>query len=245
MAAPTIVQVYPNPGDVDVVLGTSINIYFDQPMDITTITPATFSLTGPGQSQVVSPDELNSRFPRPVAGREYIQGTFSFSSIAIPGPAEGNTVASFSPARPLRPNVIYTVLVVGSDLTSATGVVVQNLASPPVPLGSTNQWTFTTGALNVSVPPVTSPIAPLVLPLDPGNVKIQQKLWAVGNDLSQELDIIFPAPIDTSTVTPEQILLSLEPILNDPSVIVPGGLTAAVTITGNTIAVLVTGWPMS
>jgi hypothetical protein len=139
--------------------------------------------------------------------------------------------------------VVYTVLIVGSNLTSSPGVAVQNVAGDL--LDSTNQWTFTTGDLNISIPPVTSPIPQLVLPLDPSTILIQQKLWSVGNDLSQELDIIFPQPIDTTTVNVDQILLSLEPILNDPSIAVPSGLSAAVTITDNKIAVVISGWPMS
>ena len=122
MSAPSIVQVSPNPNQVDVVLGVSVSIIFDQPMDLTTITGATFSLTGPGQTQMVSPDEFNTRSPRPVAGREYVQGTFSFANTL-----DGNTVAAFSPVRSLRPNEVYTVLVVGLYLTSALGTVVKNL----------------------------------------------------------------------------------------------------------------------
>ena len=238
MAAPSIIKVYPNPGQTDVVLGASVSISFDQLMDTATINQSTFSLTGPGQSQLVNTEELKTRSPRPVAGREYINGIFTFAT-----DIEGHTVASFSPTRPLRPNVTYTLLVVGASLASASGAVVKSATGEA--LNATNQWTFTTSDLNISIPPTTSPLAPLVLPLDPSKVKIQQKIWAVGNDLSQEIDIIFPVNIDTSTLTPEQVLLSLEPILNDPSVAVPTGLTPSVTITNNKIAVVISGWPMS
>lgn len=239
MSAPSIIKVSPNPNQTDVVLGTTIVVGFDQVIDQTTITSSTFSLTGPGQTQVISPEELNVRNPRPDAGREYIAGSFNFST-----DANGNTVVTFIPSRPLRPNVVYTVLVVGG-LGSVLGAAVKNTNTPPDTLDSNYQWTFTTGDLDISTPPITSPIAPLVVPLDPSRVQIQQRLWAVGNDLSQELDIIFSAPIDTTSVTPEQILLSLEPILNDPSVSVPSGLTPTVTISGNKISIVISGWPMS
>jgi hypothetical protein len=239
MSAPSIIKVSPNPNQTDVVLGTTVVVGFDQAIDTTTITSSTFSLTGPGQTQVISPEELNVKNPWPDTGREYIAGAFSFST-----DVNGNTIATFTPSSPLRPNVIYTVLVVGG-LGSVLGAAVKNLDTPPDTLDSNYQWTFTTGDLDVSVPPVTSPIAPLVVPLDPSRVQIQQRLWAVGNDLSQELDIIFPAPIDTTTVTPEQILLSLEPILNDPSVSIPSGLTPTVTISGNKISIVISGWPMN
>ena len=111
-------------------------------------------------------------------------------------------------------------------------------------LDSNYQWSFTTGDLNLSTPPPQSPLPVLTVPLDPSRIKITQRLWAVGNDLSQEINIVFPGPIDTDSVTPESILLSLEPILNDPSVQVPSGLTPTVTIEGDTITILISGWPL-
>jgi hypothetical protein len=143
----------------------------------------------------------------------------------------------------LRPDVVYTVLLVGPG--SALSESIKNLESPPDTLDSNYQWTFTTGDLDISIPPVTSPLPPLLIPLDPSKVKIEQQIWAVGNDLSQEIDIIFPAPINTNTITPEQVLLSLEAILNDPSVTIPTGLTPTVKIAGSTISIIISGWPAS
>lgn len=239
MSAPSIIKVSPNPSQIDVVLGTAVAVGFNQPIDQTTITSSTFSLTGPGQTKVIAPEELNVRNPRPDAGREYIPGTFSFST-----DTSGNTIVTFTPSRPLRPNVVYTVLVVGGP-SSVLGAAVKNLNTPPDALDNNYQWSFTTGDLDVSTPPVTSPTPPLIVPLDPSRVRIEQRLWSVGNNLAQELDITFPAPIDTNSITAEQILLSLEPILNDPSVSVPSGLTPTVTISGNKISIVITGWPAS
>lgn len=251
MSAPSIVKVSPNPGATDVVLGSPVVFYFDQVIDTTTVTSQTFSLTGPGQTQVIAPGELNVRSPRPDMGREYIPGTFAFTT-----GTDGFTIVTFTPSRPLRPNVVYTVLIVGG-LNSTLGARVLNLLSPPDTLDSNVQWTFTTGDLDVSIPPITSPLPPLIIPLDPSRIKIEQHIWSVGNDLSQELDIIFPGPIDTSTVTAADILLALEPILNDPSVVIPTGLTPTVTIAptvtidsvatilNNVIRIVISGWPSS
>jgi hypothetical protein len=236
LSAPSIIAVSPNPSALEVVLGTSIVVTFDQLIDTTTINATTFSLTGPGQTQLVSPTELNSKTPRPATGREYINGTFSFAVVS------GNTVCTFTPSKPLRPNVTYTVLVIGG-LGSVLGARVQNTASPAETLDSNYQWNFTTGDLDISVPPITSPLTPLFMPLDPSKVKISQQVWSVGNDLSQELSIVFPANIDTSTVSVDQILLSLEAILDDPSVCIPSGLIPTVTINGNTISIVISGWP--
>lgn len=240
MPAPTIVAVSPNPNATDVVLGTMIVVTFDQLMDTTTIDSSTFSLTGPGQTQFISPTELNTRNPQAAVGREYVNGTFTFATNE-----SGCTVLTFVPQVPLRPNVLYKVLIVGAGNVPVTGTVVSNLEDPPVQLNGTNQWTFTTGDINLVVPPVTSPLPLLTYPLDPSTIQIQQQVFSVGNDLSQTINIIFPGQIDPTTVCVEQILLSLEPLLNDPSVIVPSNLQPEVIIKGNVISITIYGWPNS
>ena len=50
MAAPSVVSVEPADSETDVILGTVIFVTFDQEIDPTTVTDATFSLTGPGQA---------------------------------------------------------------------------------------------------------------------------------------------------------------------------------------------------
>ena len=235
MPVPSILSSSPSSGTLDVVLGTVIKVGFSVVMDTTTITSSTFSLTGPGQTGIVGPDEMIAKDPRVKTGREYIPGAFTFST-----DANGNTVVTFTPRRPLRPNVTYTVLIVGTSQLSSDAVK----GADGTTLDFNYEWSFTTGDLNLKTPPASSPLPSLSIPLDPSQVKIQQRLWAVGNDLSQEIDIIFPGPIDTTSVTPEQILLSLEPILNDPFVSVPSSLTPTVTIEGNKITVLIAGWSL-
>jgi Bacterial Ig-like domain len=74
----------------------------------------------------------------PITGTDYVAGTFSF---ALNG--SGATIATFKPARPMRPNVKYTVLI-STDVATAAGVTLANNYT----------WTFTTGVLNLTVPPV-------------------------------------------------------------------------------------------
>jgi hypothetical protein len=234
MSAPSVIGVTPADQSQGNVLGTKIVVRFNQPMNTATIDANTFSLTGPGHTQMFSPEQLIVKDPKLQTGCEVITGTFAFSA-----DSNGNTIATFTPSKSLTPNVTYTVLVVGPG--SASSNTIQNTTSES--LDSNYQWTFVTGDLDITVPPAYSPLPLLNLPIDPSQVQITQKIWAVGNDLSQEIDITFPGDIDTSTVTPAQILLSLEPLLEDPGVSVPSGLTPTVVISGNTIKVTISGWP--
>lgn len=235
MSAPSIISSSPSNGTTDVVLGIPIVVGFDQPMDLTTLNESTFSLMGPGQTAIITPGSLIAANPSVKTGREYIPGSFTFATNI-----QGGTLLTFTPKIPLRPNVVYTILIIGpGQLASASA---KNTTGET--LDSNYEWSFTTGDLDVSVPPIQSPIPPLIIPLDPSQIKIQQHLWAVGNDLSQEIDIIFPGPIDPTSIDINAILLSLEPILNDPTVVVPSGLTPNITISGNKITILISGWPL-
>ena len=60
MAAPNVVELIPGNNETDVILGTPIVVTFDQEIDVTTINDATFSLTGPGTSEVVNAENLVS-----------------------------------------------------------------------------------------------------------------------------------------------------------------------------------------
>jgi hypothetical protein len=46
----------------------------------------------------------------------------------------------------------------------------------------------------------------------------------VGVDLTQVIDIIFPGPIDPTTVNLADLMISIEPVLGDPGIFVPQGL---------------------
>ena len=54
------------------------------------------------------------------------------------------------------------------------------------------QWTFTTGTVDVTVPP-PCPLPSLVHPLDPKSIELSTT--SVGNDLSQTIILTFPEPL--------------------------------------------------
>src|ERR1039457_3339575 len=116
MSAPSIISSSPSSGLVDVVLGTQIVGGFSVAMNTATLTSSTFSLTGPGQTGIITPGEMIAARPKVITGREYINGVITFST----GTA-GNTILTFTPAVPLRPNVTYTILIVGAGQLSNTG----------------------------------------------------------------------------------------------------------------------------
>jgi hypothetical protein len=232
--SPSIISATPADLSTGIVLGTSIVVGFDQPINTTTLTSATFALFGPGQTQVITSEGLLANVPKVAQTNQAIPGIFTFTLV------DGNTVLTFAPLIPLRPNVVYTVIAVGPD--SATGVSIKGTNTAT--LDANYQWTFTTGDLNVSVPPSTSPL-PLLLPLDPATIQIRETIFPVGNDLTQQIDFVFPGPINPASFTLSQILCSLEPILNDLSVSVPSGLATTASIAGNVLSVRITGWPTS
>jgi hypothetical protein len=236
MPGPTIISSSPSNNSTDVVLGTKIVVGFSAAMDTTTLNETTVSITGPGQTAVILPEIVIAATPKAQTGREYILGAYTFTT-----DSNGRTVMSFTPNVPFRPNVVYTIMIVGmgqGTSASAKGIDGQMLAA-------TYKWTFKTGDLQLTVPPAMSPLPSLQLPLDPNSIQIKQRIWTPGNDLSQTIEILFPAAIDPTSLSVDQILLSLEPILNDPSVQIPTGLTPTVVITGNKITVTIAGWPLT
>lgn len=112
---------------------------FDQEIDVTTYSENSFLLSAPPETPNVPPGGLVGPVA-PVTGTDYVQGTFSFALNSA-----GATIATFKPARPLRANVKYTVLI-STDI--------QTPGPTPVALAANYTWTFTTGVLNLTVPPV-------------------------------------------------------------------------------------------
>lgn len=236
MAAPTVTAVNPTNSQIDVVLGTSIVVTFSTLMDHTSITNATFSLTGPGQTMIVTPDQYISSDPISVTGREYITGTFAFDD------TNGWTILTFTPSEPLRPNVSYTLLLLGNDgvLTSAS---IKD--STEVPMTVSYTWSFTTGNLNVTFPPPQSPVPGAAPQIDPTQIMVIPRMTGnqvVGTDLTQEIDIIFPGVLDPNSFDMNDILMSVEPILGDPSVPPPIGLTTTAVVVGNKIKITISGF---
>jgi hypothetical protein len=227
MSAPVIVSTSPAAGEADVVLGRPVEIVFDQPVDPATVTAATFSLMGPGQTAVVDADEIIVKNAQPQTGREYIPGRFSF-----PAPER----LLFTPERPLRPNVEYTVLIVGKGSLLAKSYVANPAGEA---LARSLQFKFKTGEIDQADQPVGSPLAPAQPWEKPALHSTEIRVSArkvVGNNL-QEIELVFPADIDPNSFRQEDLLVSLEPFLNDPSVAIPDSASCQVTISGNRITI--------
>lgn len=232
MAAPLVQSVTPLNLATSVVLGTMITVTFDQLMDTSTISDKTFSVTGPGQTGILAPEEIIAEDPSIVTGREYITGDFSFATVS------GKTVVTFTPRVPLRKNATYDVLLVGTD-SELTSTFIKNVVDEVMAL--TYEWSFTTGDLNVVTPPDQSPLPALQSHIDPNAIRVLPRP-VLGNDLSQMIELIFPDNIDPSSFNLADILVSVEAMLGDPSVVIPPGLLAQAVINGRRLQITITGW---
>lgn len=236
MSAPVLSSISPAAAETDVVLGTDIQVIFDQAIDPTTVNASTFTLIGPSQVEIITPEQLIRAAPVST-GRAAVPGKFSFPSA---------DQFLFTPDRPLDPNVKYTVLIVG-----AGAMLVQSGIKNPAGqiLAQSIQITFQTGTLAINVTPPAAPLPwndPRVQPwmrpeLQPSEIKVYPRA-VVGNDITQVIELVFPAPIDTTSFDPAVIGISVEPLINDPLVAVPTGLSSTVSVDGNKLIVTITGW---
>jgi hypothetical protein len=112
-------------------------------------------------------------------------------------------------------------------------------------MATSYEWTFVTGDLNLATPPPTSPLLDDMPAIDLGQIKVIPRGRRYGVDLTQEIDIIFPGPIDPNSINTDDILMSIEAVLGDPTVPIPAGLTPTVTINGSTLKIVISGWPQS
>ena len=101
-------------------------------------------------------------------------GSFSFALNTA-----GATIASLKPARPMRPNVKYSVLI-STDVATAAGDA----------LSANYSWSFTTGVLNLTVPPPQQPGPSQVGRIRKEDLKISPRS-TINNDLHQII-IEFP-----------------------------------------------------
>jgi hypothetical protein len=238
VSAPQILSISPLNSATDVILGTAITVTFDAAIDPSSITTGSFICFGPGQTGLISPEQLISQDPTIVTGREYIKGTFTF-------PSANQFI--FTPSMPLRPNAQYTVLLAGSGTVVVTDTI---KGADGTPLVNSFQSIFTTGVVNSTIVPPSSPLAwndPLVAPwnvpkIDPNTIQVQP-IEVEGNDLSQQIVLTFPANIDPSTFNLSDVAVLVEPISNDPLIPKPAGLNYSVSIQGNQLIISVGNWP--
>jgi hypothetical protein len=195
----------------------------NQAIDTTTIDESTFSVTGPGQTQILTAGQLIAKDGDTLLSREYIEGTFAFDT-----DAQGRSVVSFAPKRHFRPNVQYQILLLGLD-ASLTVDVIKNPAGEG--MAASYQWSFQTGDLNLAVPPTQSLLIEntLASAINPADIKLLPRKM-VGVDLTQIVDIIFPGPIDPNSIDLNDLMLSIEPVLGDPGIAVPPNLTPGNTV---------------
>jgi Bacterial Ig-like domain len=143
VSAPVVLSVEPANSETDVILGTPIFVTFDQEIDATTVNDATFCLTGPGTSEVVTAQNMATLSSLSPTGREYITGTFGFVLNS-----NNRTVVTFTPSRILRKNTTYDVLILGSS-GSLVSNGVKNTAGEA--LVDSYEWTFTTGTVDLTL----------------------------------------------------------------------------------------------
>jgi hypothetical protein len=254
--APTVLSVTPTTAETDVVLGTQIIVIFSSLMDHTTINDGTFSLTGPGQTMIATPDQVIAEDPTSITGREYITGTFAFDDTIAGGT---QTQVTFNPSKPLRPNVRYDILLMGSG-GSLTADTMKDIYG--VSMVGSYTWYFTTGSLNLVIPPPSAPVPGRALQIDPSTIIVIPRLGSpnpessdrrTGADPTQEIDLIFPDSVSLSPYDPTLDILSIstvEAILGDLDVVVPSGLSVEGTWASyggkpnRMLKITITGWPV-
>lgn len=236
MSAPQVVQVTPNNEETDVVLGQALSVTFDQVIDTTTLNDDTFSLTCPAPTQILTNTQLISGEAAPSAVS--VPGTWSFVV-----DDQNRTVATFTPTDALLQNTPYTATLFGADAALST----QDVMNPTQEaMANSYQWSFITGILQLTVPPVVSPLIDANPPINLKEIRVVPRMRRpLGQDLSQEFDIIFPDDIDPTSFDPSDLYMSIEPLLGDPNAIVPPGLEYSATVSGNKLQIKVTGWPAS
>jgi len=136
---PSIINVYPAPSAQGIPIGGQIRIEFDQEMDLDSLNTGTIVVTGPDEAPVFGPLDIT---PFDVPGHDdedilsspyfkgYVKGEITFVRLNASGgtveddvedtTGDGslwNTVALFTPEKPLKPNVDYKVLVAGDEDT--------------------------------------------------------------------------------------------------------------------------------
>jgi Big-like domain-containing protein len=194
VSAPVVVSVEPGNAETDVILGTPIFVTFDQEIDATTITDATFCLTGPGTSRnnLVSPScrQRNpTRAPAAPAAssRCFVSGSaFSLLSDASACLASANESGRMLPARlsflgtpspdkPARWKLLFTdmfwgnlrllLFLAGKD----DGYALSALLCPPLSSGI---------LCSARPPPPAAPISPNLCPrptpVYPKTVRVQK-----------------------------------------------------------------------
>lgn len=142
----------PVANDTQVVLQTAITVAFSTPIPTAYVNSDTFVLYTDG---TVVYKETGGQLgkandPYKYTDVEYVKGSFTCSS----GDAvSGYCVHTFTPTKPLKANMKYTVIVAGKDTGAKNGnKYIKSLGGVDW-LEKTVRWTFNTGELSVATPP--------------------------------------------------------------------------------------------
>lgn len=152
---PNIINVYPAPSAKGIPIGDQIRIQFDQEMDLDSLNTGTIVVTGPDEAPVFGPIDIT---PFDIPGHDdedilsspyfkgYVKGTITYARVDASGgtvddsvedtTGDGtlwNTVAIFTPDKPLKPNVDYKVIIAGDEAPDddfETGVKTRTVFDP-------------------------------------------------------------------------------------------------------------------
>src|SRR5271165_2307668 len=150
-----------------------------------------------------------------ITGREYITGAFAFDDTLGGGT---QTQLTFTPSRPLRPNVLYTVLILGNGGALTSAAVADIYGNQMV---GSYTWQFTTGELNLVIPPPSAPVPGLAPQIDPSTIIVIPRLGSpnppnddqrVGADPTQEIDLIFPGSVSLVPYDPTPDILNISTV---------------------------------
>jgi hypothetical protein len=169
-----ILSVLPAVNASGVILQGAVIVTFDQEIDVTTYSESSFLLSAPPETPAIALGGLVGTVT-PAGGTDYVAGTFSF---ALNG--SGQTIATFKPARPMRPNVKYTVLI-STDVATSAGVALANNYS----------WSFVTGVLNLKTPPPQQPG-----PAQVGRIRKEDLTISPRSTLNNDLHVIIIAVLE-------------------------------------------------
>jgi hypothetical protein len=172
--SPNILSVLPDVNASGVILQGAVIVIFDQEIDVTTYSESSFLLSAPPETPVIAPGGLVGAVT-PAGGTDYVAGTFSF---ALNG--SGHTIATFKPARPMRPNVKYTVLI-STDVATTAGIT----------LSDNYTWSFVTGVLNLTIPPPQQPG-----PAQVGRIRKEDLTISPRSRLNNDLHLIVIVVLD-------------------------------------------------
>jgi hypothetical protein len=216
-----IVSVLPDVTSMGVILQGAVIVTFDQEIDVTTYSESSFLLSAPPETSHTPPGGLVGSV-NPVTGTDYVEGTFSFQLNTA-----GGTIATFKPLRPMRPNVRYTVLI-STEVATPGGVA----------LSENYTWNFTTGVLNLTMPPAQNPLPSQVGRIRPEDLSISPHS-TINNDL-HTITLTFPDDIDPTSFDVADVFVDLEAFLQDLDVDVPAVTGKTIIIEGDQLIINLT-----